>query len=69
LVLLDDAGGDAAAVAERDARPFRPRADTAAALTACRGPPGPAALCLSGLAGVVDEGRELPAERRGVLFA
>src|SRR6266496_1642758 len=69
LVLLDDAGGDAPAVTERDALVFGPRADTAAALTACRGPPGPAALSLPGLAGVADEGRELPPERGGVLGA
>src|SRR6266487_6207102 len=36
--------------------------------TGC-GTPRPAALCPSSLAGMVDEGRELAAERRGVLPA
>src|SRR5215471_21506564 len=67
LVLLHDAGGDAPAVADRDALALRPRPDAAAALPARRGTPGPAPRPPARLAGVPDEGRQLPAERRGVL--
>src|SRR6266487_178393 len=69
FVLLNDAGGDAPAFADRDALVFRPRPDTTAALATGCGTPRPAALCPSSLAGMVDEGRELAAERRGVLPA
>src|SRR5256885_6492438 len=43
--------------------------DTAAAIPACRGTAGPAALSSASLAGVLEEGRELAAERRSVLLA
>src|SRR5215472_7975962 len=69
FVLPRNARGDAPAVTDRDALPFRPRPDITAALTACRGAPGPAAWSPPGLARVVDEQSDLPAERRGVLLA
>jgi hypothetical protein len=65
FVLVNNAGGDAPAGADRDALVFGPCADTAAALTARCGPVAP----LPGLAGVVDEGNELPPGRGGVLGA
>ena len=68
MVLLNDAGGDAPAGADRDALVFRPRPDIAAALRA-RGPPRPTALSPPGPAGMIDERGELLAERRGVLGA
>ena len=59
----------APAGANRDALILGPRPDTAAALAACRGPRGSAVLFFAGSAGMLDEGRELAAERGGVLSA
>src|SRR5215470_12489954 len=69
VVLLGHAGGDAPAVADRDALILRPGPDVRAALAAGRGPPGPAPRPPARLARALDEGRELPAERVGVLGA
>jgi len=69
FVLLNDAGGDAPAFADRDAVFFRPRPDVGAALTARCTTPRQAARSPPGLAGMVDEWCELPPERRGVLGA
>jgi hypothetical protein len=69
LVLLDDAGGDAPAGADRDVGLFRPCPDTPAAVPAGCGPRRPAALSPSGLAGMIEERCELAAERCGVLLA
>src|SRR5438876_11754003 len=60
--------GIAAALADRDALVFRPRPDVAAAFPARCGTRRPAALSASGLAGMFDVGRDLPAERAGVLL-
>src|SRR5262249_15720654 len=68
LVPLNNALGDAPAGADRKALVFRPGPDVAAALTACRGPPRPAARGPSCPARMVDEGGEVPAERPGVLL-
>src|SRR6185312_4285021 len=67
LVLLGHACGDTPAIADRDALVLRPRPDVRAALPARRGPPGPAPLPPARLAGVLDKGRDLPAESSGVL--
>src|SRR5215831_18480007 len=69
FVLLGNAGRDAPALADRDAVVFRPRADIAAALTARSGTHRLAALSPASLAGVLDVGRDLPAEPAGVLLA
>jgi hypothetical protein len=69
LVLLSDAGGNAPAVADRDAAGSCPRPDTITALPAGRTSPAPAARLPPGLAGMADEGLELAAERLGVLLA
>src|SRR5262249_60552924 len=69
FVLLDNARRDAPALADRDALVFRPRPDIAAALTARCGTHRPAALPPSSPAGVLDVGRDLPAEPAGVLLA
>jgi hypothetical protein len=69
FVLLDHAGRDAPAPADRDAVVFHPRPDVAAALPARCGPRRPAARTAAGLAGVVDVGRDLLAEGGGVLRA
>jgi len=69
LVLRHDAGRDAPPLTDRHAVVLRPGPDVTAALTAGRGAPGPAHMCPPGLAGVLDEWRELPAERGGVLLA
>jgi hypothetical protein len=66
LVLVNDAGEDAPALADRDALVLGPRTDVRAALAACHGPPGPAARSPPGLTGVVDERRELLTEPGGV---
>jgi hypothetical protein len=68
FVLLDDARGDAPAVADRDGMVFGPGSDIGAALAACWGTAGPT-LSPTRLAGMVDVGCELPAERLGVLGA
>src|SRR5579859_970338 len=67
VVLLGHAGGDAAALADRQAMLFRPGADITRALAAGCGPPGTARLRPPGAAGVLKVGRELLAERGGVL--
>ncbi len=67
MVLLDDVGGDAPALTDRQAVFFRPGPDITGALAAPRGPPGAARRCPSGPAGVLSIGRELLAERGGVL--
>src|SRR6266851_2819291 len=67
VVLLQHAGRDTAALTDCQAVLFRPGPDITAALTADCGPPGPARLCPPGLAGVLKIGRELLAERGGVL--
>src|SRR5262249_16485734 len=54
--------------ADRDALVFRPGLDVRAVLTAECGPPGPAPLPPPRLVGVLNEGRDLPAERIGVLL-
>src|SRR5215468_6418283 len=69
VVLLGHARGDTPAVADLDALILRPRPDVRAALPAGRGPPGPAPRPPAHPAGVLDERRELPAERIGVLGA
>src|SRR5712692_3048790 len=69
LVLLDHAGGDPAAGADREAVVFGPRPDLAAALPAGRRPRRPARRPAARLAGVLDERRELLAEGTGVLGA
>src|SRR6476660_3961262 len=69
LVLLGHARGDTPAVADRDALVLRPGPDVRATLPACYGPPGPPPLPPARLAGVLDIGRQLPAERSGVLCA
>jgi hypothetical protein len=69
FILLNEAGRDAPAVADRDALAFRPRPDVAAALPACCGTPRPAARPPASLAGVLDERRKLLPERPGVLLA
>jgi hypothetical protein len=69
FVLLNNARRDAAALADRDALVFRPRPDVAAALTARCGTRRPAALSASGLSGMFDVGRDLPAEPAGILLA
>src|SRR5690348_10129126 len=69
FVLLDNAGRDAAPLADRDAVVFRPRTDLAAALTARCSTCRLAALAPSRLAGVFDVGRDLPAEPAGILLA
>ena len=53
LVLLDDAGGDAAAVAERDALVFRPGPEVRAPCPAGRSPPRPLPLSSASPAGPV----------------
>src|SRR6266542_2434911 len=58
LVLPSDAGGDAPAVADRDALGFRPRPDAAAALASCCGARRRVTLSSSGLTGMLDERRE-----------
>src|SRR6266704_3643546 len=65
VVLLCHAGRDAPALANRQAVLLCPGPDITAALTA--GPPGPARLGPPGLAAVLNVGRELLAERGGVL--
>src|SRR5216684_1555447 len=67
VVLLCQAGRDAAALTDRQALLLRPGPDVTAALTARCGPPGPAGRCPPGLAGVLKVGCELLAERGGVL--
>jgi hypothetical protein len=67
VVLLCHAGRDAPALTDRQAVFLRPGPDITAALTAGRGPPGPARLCPPGAAGVLNVGRELLAKRGGVL--
>src|SRR2546430_6320840 len=67
VVLLHHARGDTAPLTDLDALVFRPGPDVAAALPAGRGPPRAAAP--PGLAGVLDERRQLLAERAGVLGA
>src|SRR5689334_2037522 len=69
VVLLGHARGDTPTIADRDALVLRPGPDVRAALTAGRGPPRPAPRPPPGPARVLDERRELPAERRGVLSA
>ena len=61
LILLQHAGGDTAASADLDAVGFRPRPDLATTLTACRSPQRPTSCHAVGLAGVLDERRELRA--------
>jgi len=68
LVLLHNARWDAPALADRDTPVFRPRADIRAALTARCGTHRPASLASSSLAGMFDVGRDLPAERAGILL-
>jgi hypothetical protein len=68
-VPLHHAGGDAPAGADRDALVFRPGPDVAAVLAAGCGRARPAPRCWSRLAGVLDKGRKLLAERPGVLRA
>src|SRR5262249_23759004 len=69
LVLLHHARRDPPAIADRNAVVFRPRTDVAAALPAGRGPGSPANQSSAGLAGMLDERRELLAEGAGVLAA
>lgn len=69
LMLLEDAGGDAAAVAEHDAPVFGPDPDVGAACPARGGPPRPVPLSAVGVAGVFEVGGGLPAEGGGVLCA
>ena len=66
VVLLSHAREDAPAIADRDALVLRPGPDVRAALTARHGPPGAAPLPPARPAGVLDERRELPAERISV---
>src|SRR5215472_2432332 len=66
LVLLEHAGRDPPAVADRDAVGLRPRPDVAAALAAGRGPRRPASQSPAGLAVMLDERPELLAEGAGV---
>jgi hypothetical protein len=56
-------GGDVSALAGGDAVVFGPGPDIAGALTAGQGPSLPTVLCPPALAGVLDEGREVLAER------
>src|SRR5262249_53346928 len=69
LVLLYHARGDPPALTDRDAVVFRPGPDVTGALAARRGPAGPARLRAPGPAGVLDERRQLLAERRRVPLA
>jgi hypothetical protein len=69
LVLLNDAGPGSARGAGRNVLILGPCPETAAALAAWRGPPGPAVLSFAGSAGMLDEGPELAVERGGVLAA
>jgi hypothetical protein len=62
LVLLDNAGGDAAAAAQRYALVFRPGPDVRAALPAGGSPLRPVPLSFARLAGVFDVEGELLAE-------
>jgi len=66
--LVDNAGRDSPAVADREALGFGPRPDVAAALTARCGPRWPAPLTWPSLTGVLDEGCEFLTERPGVLL-
>jgi len=66
FILLDNAGGDAAAAAERDAPVFRPGPDVRAALLAGGSPIRPVPLSSARLAGVLDVGGELLAESASV---
>jgi hypothetical protein len=67
VVLLYHAGGDAPALAHRQAVPFGPGPDITRALAASRGPAGPAGLRPADPAGVLKVGGELLAELGGVL--
>ena len=67
LVLLHYAGRDAPAFANGQAVLLGPGPDITRALPASRGPPGPAGRCPPRPAGVLKVGRELLAERGGVL--
>src|SRR5215468_6021221 len=69
VVLLGNVGGNAPAVAERDALVFGPGPDVAAAPSVCGGSRRPAALCSPAFAGVFDIGGESGSERGGVLSA
>ena len=68
FVLLHNARWDAPALADRNTPVFRPRADIRAALTARCGTYRSASLASSSLAGMFDVGRDLPAERAGILL-
>jgi hypothetical protein len=69
FVLLDNVRRDAPALADCDALVFRPRPDIAAALTARSSTHRAGALSPSRLAGMVNVGRDLPAEPAGILLA
>jgi hypothetical protein len=67
VVLVHHAGGDAAALADRQTVLFDPGPDIIRALAVSGGPPGAARLRPAGPAGVLNIGRELLAELGGVL--
>jgi hypothetical protein len=67
VVLFHHAGGYAPALAHRQAVLFGPGPDVTRALAVSRGPPGAARLRPPGPAGMLNIGRELPAELGGVL--
>jgi hypothetical protein len=69
FVLLRQAGGDPAAIADRDAVVARPGPDITAALTGRGCTRRPAALTTPRLTGLTDIRRDLLAERRRVLLA
>jgi len=69
FVLLDNVRRDAPALADRDALVFRPRPDIATALMARSSTHRAGALSPSRLAGMVNVGRDLPAEPAGILLA
>ena len=62
FVLLDNVRRDAPALADRDALVFRPRPDIATALMARSSTHRAGALSPSRLAGMVNVGRDLPAD-------
>ena len=67
LILLHHGGRDAAALTDRQTMLFRPGPDIPRALPARCGPPGPASPGTPGPAGMLNVGRELLAQRGGVL--